>query len=120
MTMVDRLIEFAEWSVVESEIKPDNRFLNGAGILDNEALPEIVAQACAVITGFEKNDHNLGGMLTGVRSIRFIEPVRSGDLLHICIRESGQIDNYHTLDFKVKRASDDTVCATGELSICEL
>ena len=120
MTMVDRLIEFAEWCVVESEIKPDNRFLNGAGILDNEALPEIVAQACAVITGFEKNDHNLGGMLTGVRSIRFIEPVRSGDLLHICIRESGQIDNYHTLDFKVKRASDDTVCATGELSICEL
>lgn len=120
MTMVDRLIEFAEWSVVESEIRPDNRFLNGAGVLDNEALPEIVAQACAVITGFEKNDHDLGGMLTGVRSIRFIEPVRSGDLLHICIRESGQIDNYHTLDFKVKRAADDTICATGELSICEL
>ena len=117
--MVGRLLEFGEWDIVEAVIRPDNRFLNSDGILDNDVIPELVAQGCAVITGFEKNNHDLGGMLTGLRAIRFLSDVRSGDTLHIYIRETGFIDNYHTLDFKLRRA-DGQLCAEGELSICEL
>ncbi len=119
IVMVDRLLEFGEWDIVEAVIRPDNRFLNSDGILDNDVIPELVAQGCAVITGFEKNNHDLGGMLTGLRAIRFLSDVRSGDILHIYIRETGFIDNYHTLDFKLRRA-DGQLCAEGELSICEL
>lgn len=118
MTMVDELIEFGEWTKVTARIKPDNRFLRD-GVLDNEALPEIVAQACAVMTGFERNDHDLGGFLTGLRSIRFLHPVRSGDLLILQLHESGHVDNYHTLDFKAV-LEDGPLCAEGELSICEI
>ncbi|MBQ9337224.1 MAG: radical SAM protein [Lentisphaeria bacterium] len=119
MTMVRRLLEFGEWSRIEAEIAPDNRFLRN-GILDPEVIPEIVAQSCAVITGFEENDRNLKGMLTGLRSMQIAEPVRSGDRLIVEVRETAQIDNYHTLDFKVFRDSGNRLCAQGEMSICRL
>ena len=119
MTMVDRLLEFGEWSRLEAKIAPDNRFLRN-GELDPEAIPEIVAQSCAVITGFEENNHNLKGILTGLRSLQISETIRSGDRLIVEVRETAQIDNYHTLDFKVFRDSGNILCAQGEMSICRL
>ena len=119
MTMIGRMLEFGEWSRLEAKIAPDNRFLRN-GELDPEAIPEIVAQACAVITGFEENDHNLKGILTGLRSVQISGTICSGDRLIVEIRETGQIDNYHTLDFKVFRDPGDSLCAQGEMSICRL
>ena len=119
MTMVDRLLEFGEWSRVETVIKPDNRFLRD-GILDPEVIPELVAQSCGVITGFELNSHQVKGMLTGMRSVKMLNDIRSGDRLFIDVRETSKIDNYYTLDFNVIRADDDTLCAKGELSLCRL
>ena len=119
MTMVNRLLEFGEWSKVETVIGPDNRFLRG-GILDPEVIPEIVAQACAVITGFELDDHQVKGMLTGMRAVEFLSEIRSGDRLVVEVRETSKIDNYYTLDFKVIRPLDNSLCAKGELSICRL
>ena len=118
ITMVKRLLEFGEWSRVESEIPPDNRFLRN-GVLEPEVIPEIVAQACAVITGFEQGNHHLQGMLTGMRSVQILAEIRSGDTLITEVRETTQFDNYHTLDFKMFR-HDGTLCARGELSICRL
>ena len=118
MTMVKCLAEFGEWSVIEADISPDNRFLRD-GVLDEEAIPEIVAQACAIITGFEDDDHHIGGMLTGMRDVKSISPIRSGDKLRIEVRETAKIDNYYTLDFKVFRA-DRELCAEGELSTCRI
>ncbi len=119
MTMVKRLVKYGEWSEIEAEIAPDNRFLRN-GILDPEAIPEIVAQACAVITGFESNDHNIKGMLTGMRNVEFLSDIRAGDRLILSGRETAKIENYSTLVFTVVRAADDTLCARGELSICRL
>ena len=119
MTMVKRLLEFGEWSKVETVIEPDNRFVH-SGLLDPEVIPEIVAQACAVVKGFELDDHQLKGMLTGIRNVRILEDIRSGDRLIIEVRESAQIDNYYTLDFKVVRPRDNGLCAKGELSICRI
>ena len=118
ITMVTQLLEFGEWSVVESKIAPDNRFLRN-NVLDAEAIPEIVAQACAVINGFEDDDRNIKGMLTGMRGIKFLADIRGGDTLRIEVRESAHIDNYHTLDFKVFRAERE-LCAEGELSLCRI
>ena len=89
-------------------------------ILDPEVLPEIVAQSCAVITGFELNDHQVKGMLTGMRNVEIVNGIRSGDRLFINVRETSKIDNYYTLDFNVVRAGDGMLCAKGELSICRL
>ena len=119
IAMVTRLLEFGEWSKVEAEIEPDNRFLR-CGILDPEVIPEIVAQSCAVVTGFELDDHQVKGMLTGMRTVEMLEDVRSGDTLIIEVRETSQIDNYYTLDFKLYRKKDNVLCSRGELSICRL
>ena len=119
MTMVETLLEVGEWSVVETNIAPDNRFLRD-GVLDAEAIPEIVAQCCAVITGFEQNDRHIKGMLTGIRNVRIPGIIRSGDKIHIRIREIDELDDYHILYFEFIRCSDGEVCAEGEMSICRV
>lgn len=118
MTMVDRILAVSEWNIVESVIRPDNRFLRD-GVLDNDAIPEIAAQACAAVTGFEQNSHELGGFLTALRAIRCLEPVRSGDVLHVEFRQTAHIDNFYTLEFRIRRTSDGVICADGEISTCE-
>jgi len=119
MTMVKRLLEFGEWSKVETVIEPDNRFVRN-GLLDPEVIPEIAAQSCAVIKGFELDDHQVKGMLTGIRNVRILAEIRCGDSLIVEVRETAKIDNYYTLDFKVVRPRDNCLCAQGELSICRL
>ena len=118
ITMIERLVEFGEWSAAEAGITPDNRFLRD-GVLDAEAIPELVAQTCAVINGFEEDNHHIEGMLTGMRNVEFLAPIRSGDKLRIEVRENARIDNYHTLDFRVYRAERE-LCVRGELSICRI
>lgn len=119
MVMVRNLLELGEWSVVDAVIAPDNRFLHD-GVLDADAIPEIVAQACAAITGFEEENRNIRGMLTGLRDFTVDEPIKVGDELRIEVRETAQIDNYYTLDCRVRRIADGAVCAHGELSTCRL
>ena len=119
MTMISRLLEFGEWSVVEAVVRPDNRFLRD-GVLDNEAIPEIVAQACAAVNGFERAEGDLKGMLIGMRGIAFHAPVRAGDGLLIHVHEDDELDGYYILKFKVVRRGDETLCADGEMSICRV
>ena len=118
MTMVNRIEAIGEWSRIEAEITADNRFLRN-GRLDTEALPEIVAQACAAVSGFEEDDHNLKGMLTGMRDVKLSGSVEGGEHLTVEIRGTARIDNYHTLVFKVTRSNGE-LCASGELAICRI
>ena len=119
ITMVSRLLEFGEWSIVESVVGADNRFLRD-GVLDTEAIPEIVAQACATVNGFERTEDELKGMLIGMRGIAFHEPIRGGDTLLIHVHESDELDDYYILNFKVFRRGDEKLCADGEMSRCRL
>ena len=118
MTMVTRLLRYAEWSLVEAEIAPDNRFLRD-GVLDGSVIPEIVAQGCAAIRAYEERRTDLKGMLAGVRNVGVFSAIRSGDTLTIHVREIVRIDNCSNLEFKLFRSGDE-LCATGELSICKL
>ena len=114
MTMVTRLLSFGERSLVEAEVTPDNRFLRD-GVLDSSVIPEIVAQGCAAIRGYEERKTDLKGM----RNLSVLAAIRSGDTLTIRIREIVRIDNCSNLEFEVFRPGDE-LCATGELSICKL
>ena len=118
MTMVTRLVSYGEWSVVEAEIAPDNRFLRD-GALDGSVIPEIVAQGCAAIRTYEDRETDLKGMLAGVRSLEVCAEIRGGDTLTIRIHEMVRIDNCSNLEFKLFRPGDE-LCAEGELSICKL
>ena len=117
MIMVTQLLQSGEWSTVEAKIAPDNRFLRN-GIFDAEALPEVAAQACAAITGFEQNEERIKGMLTGLRSFEALADVHGGDTLHVIVRETAKIDIYHIVEFTIRRPADDVLCARGEMSIC--
>ena len=118
ITMVTRLLSYGEWSLVEAEIAPDNRFLRD-GVLAPEIIPEIVAQGCAAIRGYEERKTDLKGMLAGVRNVNIAAAIRSGDTLTIRIHEIVRIDNCANLEFELFRPGDE-LCATGELSICKL
>lgn len=118
MTMVTRMLSYGEWSLIEAEIAPDNRFLRD-GVLDAEVVPEIVAQGCAAIRAYEELKTDLKGMLAGARNIGIFSAIRGGDTLTIHIREIVRIDNCSNLEFKLFRPGDE-LCATGELSICKL
>ena len=118
MTMVTRLLSYGDWSRVEALIAPDNRFLRD-GVLDGSVIPEIVAQGCAAIRGYEERKTDLKGMLAGARNVRVLADVRGGDVLTIRIHEIARIDNCSNLEFELYRPGDE-LCAKGELSICKL
>lgn len=119
MTMVDRILKLAEWNVIESVIRPGNRFLHD-DILDNEALPEIAAQACAAVISFERGTNEMKGVLTALRAVQFLAPVRVNDILHVETHQSAHIDNFYTIEFRIRRSADGVLCAKGEFSSCEL
>ena len=117
MIMVTRLLQAGEWSTIEAEVTPDNRFLRN-NVFDPEALPEIAAQACAAVTGFELSEKPIRGVLTGLRGFESLADVHGGDTLHVTVRETTKIDNYYIVEFSIRRPADDVLCARGEMSIC--
>ena len=117
MVMVTQLLRAGEWSTIEAKISPDNRFLRD-GVFDPEALPEVAAQACAAITGFELSEEPIQGVLTGLRNFESLEDVHGGDTLHVTVCETAKVDNYHIVEFSIRRPADDVLCARGEMSIC--
>ena len=119
MVMVTRLLDIGEWSTVEARITPDNRFLRN-NVFDVEALPEIAAQACAAVSGFEKGECHIKGMLTGLRNFEALAPVHGGDTLHVIVCETANIDQYFIVEFSIRRPADNVLCARGELSLCRI
>jgi radical SAM protein with 4Fe4S-binding SPASM domain len=119
MVMVTRLLDIGEWSTVEAKITLDNRFLRN-NVFDVEALPEIAAQACAAVSGFEKGENHIKGMLTGLRNFEALAPVHGGDTLHVIVCETANIDQYFIVEFSIRRPADNVLCARGELSLCRI
>jgi len=118
ISMVNRILEYSEWISVDSVIQENNRFLRD-GVLDNDVLPEIAAQAVAVSFGFERNQKNLKGVLTGLRNVVFRKSARIGDRLIIKTHETVNLGMYHTVSFVIL-FEDGTECAEGEISSCEI
>lgn len=115
--MVDQICEVGEVSVVDALIDRENLFQDGE-YLDNEAVPEIAAQACAYI-GFCNDDPDTRGVLTGLRDCEQFVRLKLGERIRVHIRESAAVDNFHTLEYQVFNM-DNVLSAKGELTICEM
>ena len=114
--LVDVLVEFGEWSRVDAEILPDNRFLKD-GVLDSLALPEMATQAAMVVSGFEENNPGIRSTLAGVSDMITSAPIRVGDRLAIWVRKGELVDNHCAVDFRISRINGE-LCAQGKLSLC--
>ncbi len=118
MAMIDRLLSCGEESVLEATIGSENRFLDGNGIFDRSAVPELAAQAAAAANTFREGKMT-PGMLVGVNFLEFHDDIRVGDRLLIAVRELAELDNFHIAGFSIRRENGDEI-AYGELKVCLL
>ena len=117
MLMARTLREVGEVSVVDAVIDSDNLFQNGE-YLDNEAIPEIAAQACACL-GFCDGGQITRGVLTGLRDCEQLIRLKYGETVTVHIRETAKIDTFHTLEYQVFN-SENLLSAKGEFVVCEM
>jgi radical SAM protein with 4Fe4S-binding SPASM domain len=118
MAMVDSIASTGEISHIRTTIRADNRFLDGDGRLDPEALLEIAAQACAAFNSLRDNGVISPGMLAGATNLVFEAEVQAGDELDIAVRETAVIDKIHLVDFTITRLPDLALAARGEIKLC--
>ena len=117
--MVDTIV-CAEGSVNQAiaTIRPDNRFLDGNGVLDRSAVPELVAQAAAAANTLKNNGKCRPGMLALARNIVFHEDIHVNDELLISATDENPLPDWFVLDFKIECMNTKKLCANGEISLC--
>ncbi len=119
MAMVDCIIRRQDGeNVVVATIRPGNRFLDSDGILDNSAVPEIVAQAAAATNSFKNNGKCRPGMLALARDITFLETIHVNDELLISANDENPLPDWFVLYFKIECLNTGKLCAKGEISVC--
>ena len=99
-------------------VRPDNRFLNGEGILDPTVIPELVAQAAAAAETHSNDGKITPGSFALARDIRIQRPLRVHDEVIITATDYSPMDNWFVINFSMALA-DGTPCATGEISVCK-
>jgi len=96
MLLVDDLLESdATGGVAIVQIRPDNIFLNTAGVLSPAALVEFMAQSFAATEAYQAFLAGIikpGGYLVGLDHIDFHQEVRIGDMLTAKVLMDGRID----------------------------
>ncbi|MBO4344295.1 MAG: hypothetical protein J5833_00980 [Victivallales bacterium] len=119
MAMVDFITRTDDGDdAVLATIRPDNRFLNSDGVLDNSAVPELVAQAAAATNSFKNGGKCRPGMLTLARDIRFFEPIHVNDELLISAKDENPLPDWFVLYFKIECRNTGRIFASGEVSVC--
>ena len=116
MLMARTLREVGEVSVIDAVIDDENIFQDGE-FLDNDAVPEIAAQACACI-GFADGGRKTQGVLTGLRDCEQFIRLKYGETITVHLRETAKIDAFHTLEYQVFNA-EGLLSAKGEFVVCE-
>ncbi len=110
MRLVDRLVEYADKTgVVEAEVPADGLLVDGEGLLDEIALAELMAQAYAVVKGYDARLDSLParkGFLVGIRKMLFERPVRAGDRLRIVIRMMAEVEDFTVAEGEVWRDAE--------------
>ena len=118
MAMVDTLVS-SDGSLRKASftVRPDNRFLDGDGVLDPTAIPELVAQAAAAADTHDNGGQIRPGLLALARDIKILRPLRVGDEVFITADCESPMENWFVIAFSMALA-DGTPCATGEISVC--
>ncbi len=119
MAMVDYIIRTQDGeNVVVATIRPGNRFLDSDGILDNSAVPEIVAQAAAATNSFKSGGNCRPGMLALARDITFLDAIHVNDELLISAKDENPLPDWFVLYFKIECLNTGKLCGQGEISVC--
>jgi radical SAM protein with 4Fe4S-binding SPASM domain len=119
MRLVDRLMSVGERvAVVEADVRQDNPFLQGDGVLDGAYHMELIAQAAAAMNGFRTprpEDGGPQGYLLGARNVRIQGQARVGDTLAVHVFKAAKYGDFGIIEGRVTRGAE--VLAEGEIKV---
>ncbi|PLY02790.1 MAG: 3-hydroxyacyl-ACP dehydratase [Desulfuromonas sp.] len=119
MRLVDRLVDIDDKNgTIEADIRADCPLVDASGVLDDIALTELIAQAYAMIKGY--NDlldaaPVRQGFLVGIKKLTRQASANSGDTLRIAIRTIAEFDDLAIARGEIWRA--DECLAEGEIKV---
>ena len=117
--MVDRLIEYKDQAgIVEAVVTSGNALVEDNGQLDQLAVTEMIAQACAAAKGYEgrlSNDPMKIGYLVGIKKLQFFGKAFVGDELKISVRTVGAISGFTVVEGKV--ICNKKIIAAGKIKL---
>jgi len=117
--MVDRLIKFKDQAgTVEAVVSSENAMVEENGSLDQLAVAEMIAQACAAAKGYEgrlSNDPMKLGFLVGIKKLQFFGKVFAGDHLQISVRTVGAISGFTVVEGEV--ICNEEIIAAGKIKL---
>ena len=119
LCMVDRLIEYKDQAgTVEAVVSFENALIDDEGELDQLAVTEMIAQACAAAKGYEgrlASDPMKLGYLVGIKRLQFFGKASAGDNLQISVRTVGAISGFTVVEGKV--ICNNKTIAAGKLKL---
>lgn len=119
MRLVDRLLSFGDrLGVAEATIPPDCPLVSPDGRLDPAALIELMAQAYAVVKGYDDRLHNKPvkeGFLVGIRQVRLLGRAFAGDHLQVRINTIKTFEGFAVAEGHVLRGAE--LIASGTLKL---
>ena len=117
--MVDRLVEFKDQAAtVEAVVSAENAMIEDNGQLDQLAVAEMIAQACAAAKGYEgrlSSDPMKLGFLVGIKKLQFFGKAVAGDRLQISVRTLGAISGFRVVEGKV--ICNGKIIAAGKIKL---
>ena len=119
LCMVNWLTEFKNQAgTVEAEVSSDNVLIEVNGPLDQLAVAEMMAQACAATKGYEDrldNEPMKLGYLVGIKRLQFFGKAFAGDKLQISVRTVGTISGFTVVEGKV--ICNQKIIAAGKIKL---
>ncbi|PLX76787.1 MAG: hypothetical protein C0615_06140 [Desulfuromonas sp.] len=119
MRLVDRLVEIdGKNGSIEADIKADCPLVSEDGMLEDIALTELIAQAYAMIKGYNdlrSSEPVRQGFLVGIKKLTREASVASGDTLRIDIRTIAELGDLAIAVGEIWR--DEQKLAHGEIKV---
>ena len=119
LCMVDRLTEYEDQAgTVEAVVSFENALIEDNGQLDQLAVTEMIAQACAAANGYEAlldKDPMKLGYLVGIKKFQFFGKALAGDKLQISVRTVGAISGFTVVEGQV--ICNQKIIAAGKIKL---
>ena len=121
MRVVDELVRYGERDgTVTLTVPADSLFVGGDGLLDEVVYTEMIAQATAAVSFFEKKGSGRRsgeGFLIGAKKVIAHRRVRAGDRLTVVLRKESSFGEFGIVSGVILRG--DERIAEGEIKVYE-
>lgn len=118
--MIDRLTAVGErTSDLEFTVPSGSLWTDDAGVLDETAYIEIIAQSFAATHGFHRWSHETAdqqGLLLGIKDLRIEGRARVGEKLTVHLRKVARFGDFGLVEGDV-RHEDGSLVATGQIKV---